>query len=70
MAPPHIALILVITLIWGHLKINVVDIQGTGAGNCLAASTGGKVFTANNVNELSINMGQAAQDVLGPGNCK
>ena len=53
-----------------HLKINVVDIQGTGAGNCLAASTGGKVFTAKNVHELSTNMDQAAQDVLGPGNCK
>jgi hypothetical protein len=34
-----------------HLKINVVDILGTGAGNCLAAATGGKVFTARNVGE-------------------
>lgn len=52
-----------------HLKINVVDIQGTGAGNCLATSTGGKVFTAKNVDELLSTMNQAAQDVLGPTNC-
>lgn len=53
-----------------HLKINVVDIMGTGAGNCLAQATGGKVYTANNVNELSIMTTQAAQDVLGPARCQ
>mgnify|MGYP002714621947 FL=1 len=53
-----------------HLKINVVDILGTGAGNCLAAATGGKVFTARNVNELQIMTNQAAQDVLPPAHCK
>lgn len=53
-----------------HLKINVVDIMGTGAGNCLAQATGGRVFTARNVNELAVMTTQAAQDVLGPANCK
>lgn len=53
-----------------HLKINVVDIMGTGAGNCLAQATGGRVFTAKNVNELSVMTNQAAQDVLGPQNCR
>ncbi|RLT92807.1 VWA domain-containing protein [Ketobacter sp.] len=52
-----------------YLKINVVDILGTGAGNCLAAQTGGKVFTANNVDELTQTMGQAVQDILGADNC-
>lgn len=53
-----------------HLKINVVDIMGTGAGNCLANATGGKVYTARNANEISLMTNQAAQDVLGPKNCK
>ena len=53
-----------------YLKINVVDIMGTGAGNCLASATGGKVYTAKNVHELSLVTSQAAQDVLGPAHCK
>jgi hypothetical protein len=53
-----------------HLKINVIDILGTGAGNCLAQLTGGKVFTANNVNELSSMTSSAAQDVMAPEHCK
>ncbi|KXU38621.1 hypothetical protein AXE65_00200 [Ventosimonas gracilis] len=53
-----------------YLKINVVDILGTGAGNCLAAATGGQVFTASNVNELQLMTRQAAQDVLAPAHCR
>ena len=53
-----------------HLKINVVDIMGTGAGNCLANITGGKVYTARNANEITLMTNKAAQDVLGPANCK
>ena len=53
-----------------NLKINVVDIMGTGAGNCLARATGGRVFAANNVNELALMTNQAAQDVLGPEHCQ
>ena len=53
-----------------HLKINVVDIGGTGAAACVAAATGGKVYTATTVNELNISLDRAAQDALGPSNCK
>ena len=53
-----------------HLKINVVDIGGTGAANCVAAATGGKVYTATSVKELNISLDRAAQDALGPTNCK
>ena len=53
-----------------HLKINVVDILGTGAGNCLAQATGGRVFTAKNVNELNLMTSQAARDVLPPSHCR
>lgn len=53
-----------------YLKINVVDIMGTGAGNCLAQATGGRVFTARNVHELTTMTNQAAQDVLGPEGCR
>ncbi|MFD1692455.1 hypothetical protein ACFSHR_15810 [Azotobacter chroococcum] len=53
-----------------HLKINVVDIAGTGAGNCLAQATGGRVFNARNAGELAAMTRQAAQDVLPPAHCR
>jgi len=53
-----------------HLRINVVDILGSGAGNCLAQATGGKVYTANNVQELQSMTTRAAQDVLLPAHCR
>ena len=52
------------------LKINVVDITGTGAGNCVAQITGGKVFTARNADEVVAMTNRAAQDAMGPANCK
>ncbi|MEJ8849969.1 VWA domain-containing protein [Variovorax rhizosphaerae] len=52
-----------------HLKINVVDITGTGAGNCLAKATGGRVFTARNAAEVAAMTRRAAEDVMGPANC-
>lgn len=52
-----------------HLKINVVDITGTGAANCLAAVTGGRVFTARNADEVATMTREASQDALGPANC-
>jgi len=53
-----------------HLRINVVDILGSGAGNCLAQATGGKVYTANNVQELQSMTTRAAQDILLPAHCR
>lgn len=53
-----------------HLRINVVDITGTGAGNCVASATGGKVFTARNAEEVASMMKQAAAEAMGPANCK
>jgi len=53
-----------------HLRINVVDILGTGAGNCLAQATGGRVYTANNVQDLQQMTTRAAQDVLLPAHCR
>ena len=52
-----------------HLKINVVDITGTGAGNCLAQATGGRVFTARNASEVAAMTRRAAEDAMGPENC-
>lgn len=48
--------------------INVVDILGTGAGNCVADATGGKVFTARNANEVSLMTRKAIEDYI-PKNC-
>ncbi|MBB3103017.1 hypothetical protein [Azomonas macrocytogenes] len=53
-----------------HLKINVIDILGTGAGNCLARATGGQVFTVRNAGDLNMMTRQAAQDVLPPAHCR
>jgi len=52
-----------------HLKINVVDITGTGAGNCLARATNGKVFPANKPEEVALGTDKAAADVMTPAHC-
>lgn len=49
--------------------INVVDILGTGAGNCVAKATGGQVFTARNANEVNVMMKKAIDDYI-PKNCR
>ncbi len=53
-----------------HLKINVIDIGGTGAANCAAELTGGQVYTVSNVKELNIGIERATQDALGPAHCR
>jgi len=53
-----------------HLKINVVDIGGSGAAACVATATGGKVYTVSNISELKVGLDRAAQDALGPSHCK
>ena len=53
-----------------RLKINVLDITGTGAGNCVAAATKGQVFTARNAADVVSSMRRAAQEVMGPAHCR
>ena len=53
-----------------RLKINVLDITGTGAGNCVAAATKGQVFTARNAADVVSSMRRAAQEVMGPADCR
>ncbi len=53
-----------------HLKINVVDIGGTGAAACVAQATGGKIYSVSSIAELNAGINRAAQDALGPSNCK
>lgn len=52
------------------LKINVVDIMGAGAGNCLARATGGRVYTATNAEEVATMTRQASQEAIGPADCR
>jgi hypothetical protein len=52
-----------------HLKINVIDIGGTGAANCAAELTGGKVYTVSNAKDLNIAVERATQETLGPAYC-
>jgi Mg-chelatase subunit ChlD len=52
------------------LIINVVDITGAGAANCAAQATGGRVFKANNAQQLNQVMRRATQEVRGPAECR
>lgn len=52
-----------------RLRINVLDITGTGAGNCVAAATRGRVLTARNAAEIATRMRQAAQEAMAPAGC-
>ena len=48
----------------------MLDITGTGAGNCVARATGGKVFTARNAREIATMMNRVAQDAMAPADCR
>lgn len=52
-----------------YLKINVVDITGTGGANCLAQITGGRVFTARSADEVAAMTREASREAMGPANC-
>jgi hypothetical protein len=52
------------------LKINVVDITGTGAAGCAARATGGRVLRASNAAELGSQMQRATEEVAGPAECR
>ncbi|CAG9429958.1 vWA domain-containing protein [Providencia alcalifaciens] len=47
--------------------INVIDIMGSGAGNCVAKATGGKVFTAKNAKDVAVMMKKALSDYIPEG---
>ncbi|MDK7758792.1 VWA domain-containing protein [Providencia rettgeri] len=47
--------------------INVIDIMGSGAGNCVAQATGGKVFTATNTKDVAMMMEKAFNDYIPEG---
>ena len=53
-----------------NLKINVVDIAGTGAADCAARATGGRVLRAGNAAELGAQMQRATEEVAGPADCR
>ena len=50
-----------------RLQVNVVDIMSTGAGNCIASSTGGKVFAVNNTQQFKQIMKKAMQEYIPEG---
>lgn len=52
------------------LTINVVDIDGAGAGVDLARATGGEVLTARSAAEVTRNVERAAAQALGPARCR
>jgi hypothetical protein len=48
------------------LKINLLAIDGTGAGNCLAAATKGRGFTARNAAIGVSSLRRVSPEVIGP----
>ena len=50
-----------------RLQVNVVDIMNTGAGNCIASNTGGKVFAVNNTQEFNKMMNNAVKEYIPQG---
>lgn len=53
-----------------RLKVNVVDIGGARAANCVAAATGGKVFTANNQKQVVSMINQAIKPMTKTDECE
>ena len=52
------------------LKVNVVDIGGAQAANCVAYATGGEVFTANNPKQVTSMINQAVTPMTEITNCR
>ena len=52
------------------LKINVVDILGTGAGACVANATGGRVLKPGDGLAFEKTIKEAAQDAIKPAHCR
>ncbi|MFO1153263.1 MAG: VWA domain-containing protein [Rhodospirillales bacterium] len=52
------------------LKINVVDILGTGAGSCMANATGGRVLKPGDGLAFEKTIKDAAQDAIKPAHCR
>ncbi len=52
------------------VKVNVLDVFGTGERSCLAAPSGGQVFTPTDVNDVADLIKQATQAVALPEHCK
>ncbi len=53
-----------------RLKVNVVDIGGTGAANCVATATGGKVYAAADASGLQQALRNAARPLQVPAHCR
>ena len=52
------------------VKVNVLDVFGTGERSCLAAPSGGQVFTPRNVNDVANLIEQATKEVAMPEHCQ
>ena len=53
-----------------RLRINVVDIGGAQAANCIATATGGKVFTGNNQKQVASMINQAVKPMTQADECE
>jgi len=51
------------------LKVNLINISNNSLADCIADSTGGQVYSANNASQLAVALEQASQDVSANANC-
>lgn len=52
-----------------RLKVNLINISNNSLADCIADSTGGQVYSANNASQLAVALEQASQDVSANANC-
>ncbi|MDN7143989.1 hypothetical protein KC131_25425 [Pseudomonas sp. JQ170] len=52
-----------------RLKVNLINISNNSLADCIADSTGGRVYSANNASQLAVALEGASQDVSSTANC-
>ncbi|MNF17072.1 hypothetical protein D3C80_2203830 [compost metagenome] len=52
-----------------RLKVNLINISNNSLADCIADSTGGRVYSANNASQLAVALEGASQDVSSTATC-
>lgn len=52
-----------------RLRVNVVDVTGFGLSNCVAEKTGGRIYSSNNVDQITAMMRDSIEEVALNPNC-
>jgi hypothetical protein len=52
-----------------RLRVNLINISNNSQANCIAESTGGRVYSADNASQMAAALKQASQEVSSSANC-